>query len=37
VLRDVFEKPLGQLLFKNQLVEVLGFDPDEAVIVEWIP
>lgn len=37
VLRDIFEKPLGQLLLKNELVQVLGFDPDAEVIVEWIP
>jgi hypothetical protein len=37
VLRDIFEKPLGELLLKNQLVQVVGFDPDAEVIVQWIP
>jgi XisH protein len=37
VLRDIFEKPMGQLLLKNQLVQVFGVDMDAEVIVEWIP
>jgi hypothetical protein len=36
-LRDIFEKPLGQLLLKTERVQVVGFDPDAEVIVEWIP
>ncbi len=37
ILRDIFEEPLGALLFKNQLVHVLGFDPQTEVIVKWMP
>ena len=35
VLRAVFDEPLGQLLLKNHLAQVLGFDPQTEVIVEW--
>ena len=35
VLRDVFEQPLGELLFQKNLVHVIGFDPVEEVIVQW--
>jgi len=37
VLRNIFEEPLGELLLKNKLVRVIGFDPQTEVIVEWIP
>lgn len=37
VLRDVFEEPLGQLLLKNHLVQVIGFDPQTEVIITWLP
>jgi hypothetical protein len=37
VLRDIFEGPLGKLLLKNNLAQVIGFDPQKEVIVEWIP
>jgi hypothetical protein len=35
VLRAVFDEPLGQLLLKNHLAQVLGFDPQTEVIVAW--
>jgi len=35
VLRDVFEQPLGELLFQKNLVHVMGFDPDMEVILQW--
>ena len=35
VLRDVFEQPLGELLFQKNLVHVMGFDPDMEVILRW--
>jgi hypothetical protein len=34
---DIFEQPLGELLLKNQLAQVIGFDPQAEVIVQWIP
>ena len=37
VIREVFEQPLGELLLKNKLIQVIGFDPQLEVIVEWIP
>ena len=37
VLRDVFKEPLGELLLKNNLVRVIGFDPETEEIVAWIP
>lgn len=36
ILRDVFERPLGKLLLENHLVRVMGFDPKEEVIIQWI-
>jgi hypothetical protein len=35
ILQDVFEQPLGELLIEHNLVQVVGFDPDEEVIVQW--
>lgn len=35
VLRDVFEQPLGELLLEKHLVQVVGFDPNTEVIVQW--
>lgn len=35
ILQDVFEQPLGELLIENNLVQVMGFDPDEEIIVQW--
>ena len=37
ILRDIFEEPLGKLLLKNNLVQVIGFDPKAEVIIAWIP
>jgi hypothetical protein len=37
VLRDLFRGSMGDLLFKHQLVQVMGFDPQTEVIVAWIP
>ena len=37
ILRDVFREPLGNLLLKNRLVQVIGFDEQMEVIVEWLP
>jgi len=34
---DLFDEPLGKLLFKNNLVKIIGFDPDVEVIVQWLP
>jgi len=34
---DIFERPLGKLLLKNHLAQVVGFDPQTEVIVQWIP
>ena len=33
---DLFEQPLGELLLKNHLAQVIGFDPQTEVIVQWI-
>lgn len=33
---DIFEQPLGELLLKNHLAQVIGFDPQTEVIVQWI-
>jgi hypothetical protein len=34
---DIFEQPLGKLLFKNELARVIGFDTKMEVIVQWLP
>jgi hypothetical protein len=34
---DLFQQPLGELLLKNRLAQVIGFDPQAEVIVQWIP
>jgi hypothetical protein len=34
---EIFEQPLGKLLFKNKLAQVIGFDPRMEVIVQWLP
>jgi hypothetical protein len=37
VILDIFEEPLGKLLLKNDRARLIGFDPSEEVIVQWIP
>lgn len=37
VLQDVFEGAIGKLLLENNLVQIMGFDPQAEVIVAWIP
>lgn len=37
ILQDIFEEPLGALLLKHNLAQVVGFDPATEVIVKWIP
>jgi hypothetical protein len=34
---EIFEQPLGKLLLKNNLAQVIGFDPQAEEIVQWIP
>jgi hypothetical protein len=36
-MRDLFLEPLGQLLLRNQLVRVVGFNQQAEEIVQWIP
>lgn len=36
-IADIFEQPLGKLLLKNDLAQVIGFDPQTEEIVQWIP
>lgn len=36
VLQDIFEEPLGELLLRNNLVQVIGFGPQEEVIVKGL-
>jgi hypothetical protein len=33
---ELFEQPLGQLLFENELVRVLLFNAETEAIVKWI-
>ena len=37
VLLDIFEEPIGQLLLQNKLTRVIGFDPQQEVILRWLP
>lgn len=37
ILKDIFDEPLGKLLLKNDLAQVIGFNPKTEVIVRWIP
>lgn len=34
---DIFEQPLGELLLKNHLAQVMVFDPLLEEVVKWIP
>lgn len=36
-LNIVFDEPLGQLLLKNNLVQIMSFDPFEERVMQWIP
>lgn len=37
VLEDIFEEPLGRLLLDKNLAQIVGFDPQQEVIVKWLP
>ena len=37
ILQNVFVEPLGELLMKNHLAQVMGFDPQTDEIIKWIP
>ncbi|MBA2646973.1 MAG: XisH family protein [Pyrinomonadaceae bacterium] len=37
ILQNVFAEPLGELLMKNHLAQVMGFDPQTDEIIKWIP
>lgn len=37
VLRDLFDEPLGRLLLQHKLAQVVGFDPQAEVLVQWLP
>ncbi len=36
ILHELFEEPLGELVLKNQLARIIGFDPKTEVIVKWM-
>lgn len=36
VFGGVFEEPIGKLILKNHRVGLIGFDPSEEVIVQWM-
>ncbi len=36
VVKDVFQEPLGQLLIEQGIARIIGFDPVEEEIVQWI-
>ena len=37
IFETLFQKPLGQLVIRRQRLNLVVFDPDEEVIVQWIP
>lgn len=37
VVKGLFQEPLGKLLLEKNLVKIIGFDPKEEVILQWIP
>lgn len=36
VVRDVFQEPLGRLLIEDGITRIIGFDPVEEKIIQWI-
>lgn len=34
---EIFEEPIGQLLLENKRLRLLVVNPEEEVIVQWIP
>lgn len=37
VYRSLFDEPIGKILLHNHRLKLLVFDPQQEVIVEWIP
>lgn len=37
VYRSLFDEPIGKILLSNQRLKLLVFDPQQEVIVAWIP
>lgn len=33
----LFEEPIGRILLENQRIQLILFDPEQEVIVRWIP
>ena len=36
VVKDVFQEPLGRLLIEEGIARIIGFDPVEEKIIQWI-
>jgi len=37
VLQDLFDEPIGKLLLQNKLAQLIAFDPEAEVVVQWLP
>ncbi len=37
ILDDLFQEPIGQVLLKRQRVRLLVFEPEQGIIIQWIP
>lgn len=37
VLQDLFDEPIGKLLLQNKLAQLIAFDPQAEVLVQWLP
>ena len=35
--KEIFEEPIGQLMLKNNRARLIIFDPNQEVILQWIP
>ena len=36
IVKDVFQEPLGRLLIEEGIAQIIGFDPVEEKIIQWI-
>ncbi len=37
ILDDLSQEPIGQVLLKRQRVRLLVFEPEQGIIIQWIP
>ena len=37
IIQTIFEQPIGDILFEDGLVALLGFDPTTEEVIRWLP